>query len=75
MLRVNEVINAIICLREMIEYSVIVKKVLRSLPQIFDSKFSTIEEAKDLDTFNMDGMHGSLIAYEMRIGTGNLLIG
>jgi len=70
MLRVNEVINTIRGLREKIEDSIIVKKVLCSLPQIFDSKVSAIEEAKDLNTFNMDEMHGSLIAYEMRIGKG-----
>jgi len=68
MLRVNEMINAIRGLREKIEDSVIVKKVLHSLPQRFDSKVSTIEEAKDLNTFNMDEMHGSLTTYEMRIG-------
>jgi len=70
MLRVNEVINAIRGLEEKIEDSFIVKKVLRSLPQRFNSKVSAIEEAKDLNTFNMDEMHGSLTAYEMRIGKG-----
>jgi len=73
MLRVNEVINAIKGLGEEIEDSVIVKKVLCSLPQIFDSKVSTIEEAKYLNTFNTDKMHGSLIAYEMRIGIGKYI--
>jgi len=68
MLRFNEVINAIRGLGEEIEDSVIVKKVLCSLPQRFDSKVYAIEEAKDLNTFSMDEMHGSLIAYEMRIG-------
>jgi len=70
MLSVNEVINAIRGLGEEIEDLVIVKKVLRSLPQRFDSKFSAIQEAKDLNTFNMDEMHGSLTTYEMRIGIG-----
>ena len=70
MLRVNEVINMIRGLREKIEDSVIVKKVLCSLPLRFDSKVSAIEEAKYLNTFNMDEMHGSLTAYEMRIGKG-----
>jgi len=69
MLRVNEVINAIKGLGEEIEDLVIVKKVLRSLPQRFDSKVSAIEEAKDLDTFSLDELHGYLVAYEMRIGT------
>lgn len=44
------------------------EKVLRSLPPIFDSKVSHIEEAKDFNSFSMNEMHGSLIAYKMRIG-------
>lgn len=67
MLRLNEVINANRGLGETIEDFVIVKKILRSLPQRFDSKVSTIEEVKDLNSFSMDEMHGSLTAYEMRI--------
>ncbi|XP_043705467.1 transcription initiation factor TFIID subunit 11-like [Telopea speciosissima] len=67
MLRVNEAINAIRGLGEEIKDPMIVKKVLRSLPPRFDSKVSAIEEAKDLDTFSMDELHGSLSAFEMRI--------
>jgi len=59
MLRVNEVIKVIRGIREKIEDSIIVKKILRSLPQRFDSKVSTIKETKDLNTFSMDQMHGS----------------
>ena len=33
----------------------------------FDSKISAIEERKDLDTMTVDELHGTLIAYEMRI--------
>ena len=69
MLRVNEVINVIRGLREKMEDSIIMKKVLGSPSQRFDPKVSTIE-AKDLNTFNMDEMHDSLTAYEMRIGKG-----
>lgn len=68
MLRVNEVINAIRGLGDKIEDNVIVKKVLRSLPPRFDSKLFAIEEAKDLKTFSIDKMYGSLTTYEMRIG-------
>ena len=68
MLRVNEITNAIRGLGEEIEDQVIVKKVLRSLTSRFDSKVSAIEEAKNLKTFSIDEMHGSLTAYEMRIG-------
>ena len=68
MLRVNEVVNAIRGLGEEIKEPALVKKILRSLPPRFDSKVSAIEEAKDLNVFNMDELQGSLTAYEMRIG-------
>ena len=68
MQRVNGVTNDIRGLGEEIKEPVIVKKVLRSLLPRFDSKVSAIEEAKDLNTFTMDELHGSLTAYEMRIG-------
>jgi hypothetical protein len=44
----------------------IVQKVLRSLPLIFDAKVSSIEEMKDLDSLTMDELHGILMTYEMR---------
>jgi len=68
MLRVNEVINPIRGLGEKVEESMIMKKVLCSLPQRFNSKVLVIEEAKDLNAFSMDEIHGSLTTYEMRIG-------
>ncbi|KAJ8619228.1 hypothetical protein MRB53_015414 [Persea americana] len=68
MLRVNEVTNSICGLGEEIKEPVIAKKVLRSLQPQFDSKVSAIEEAKDLNAFSMDELHGSLIAYEIRTG-------
>lgn len=72
MLRVNEVINSIRCLDEKIEDKVIVKKILSSLTSRFDAKFLSIKEVKDLNSFTLDEMHGSLIAYEMRISKTNI---
>jgi hypothetical protein len=43
-LRVDETVNAIIGLGEEIEESVIVQKVLRSLPMRFNPKISALEE-------------------------------
>lgn len=68
MLKVNEVVNCIRGLDEEIEDKIIVKKILRSLTSRFDAKVSTIKEEKDMNSFTLDEMHGSLIAYEMRIG-------
>ena len=68
LLRVAEVVNSLKGLDEKVEESTIVQKVLRSLPDRFDSKISAIEEAKDPDTLKMDELHGILTAYEMRKG-------
>jgi hypothetical protein len=43
-LRFDEIVNAIIGLGEEIEESVIVQKVLRSLPMRFNPKISALEE-------------------------------
>ena len=51
---------------EEIKESVIVQKVLRSLPLTFDPKISTLEEREDLKSISMDELHGIFTAYEMR---------
>jgi hypothetical protein len=63
---VDEIVNAIIGLREEIKEYVIVEKVLRSLPMSFDPKISTLEERVDLDSITMDKLHGIFTTYEMR---------
>jgi hypothetical protein len=65
-LRVDETVNAIIGLGEEIEESVIVQKILRSLPMRFNPKISTLEERSDLDSISMDELHGIFTTYEMR---------
>jgi hypothetical protein len=70
-LRVDETVNAIIGLGEEIKESVIVQKVLRSLPMRFDPKISTLEERSDLNSISMDELHGIFTAYEMRIEQEN----
>jgi hypothetical protein len=72
-LRIDEVVNDIKGLGDEIKELVVVKKELRSLPMIFDSKISTLEERVDLDTMTMDKLHGILTAYEMRIEQDNLV--
>ncbi len=58
-------VNTMKGLGEVIEESKVVEKVLRSLPTRFDSKVLAIEEIKDLDTLNIEALHGILTAYEM----------
>jgi hypothetical protein len=56
-LRVDEIVNAIIGLGEKIEESVIVQKVLRSLPMRFNPKISALEERSYLRLISMDELH------------------
>jgi hypothetical protein len=67
----DEIFNSIKGLGEDIEETIIVQKLLRSLPSRFNPKISTIEEMKDLENMKMDELHGILIAYEMRIEKDN----
>jgi hypothetical protein len=53
-LRVDETVNAILGLGEEIKESVIVQKVLRSLPMRFNPKISTLEEREDINSITMD---------------------
>jgi hypothetical protein len=65
-LRFDEIVNAIIGLGEEIEESVIVRKVLRSLPMRFNPKISALEERSDLNSISMDELHRIFTSYEMR---------
>jgi hypothetical protein len=65
-LQVDEIVNVIIGLEEEIEESVIVQKVLRSLPMIFDPKISALEQRSDLNSIRIDELHGIFTTYEMR---------
>jgi hypothetical protein len=65
-LRVDETMNAIKGLGEEVDESIIVQKVLRSLPMRFDPNISSLEERADLSTISMDELHGIFTAYEMR---------
>ena len=59
--------NIIKGLGENVDEQVIIQKILRSLPMIFDSNISSIEKRSDVNTMTMDELHGTLTAYEMRI--------
>jgi hypothetical protein len=45
---------------------IIIQKVLRFLPMIFDPNISALEEIIYLDTLSMEELHGILTTYEMR---------
>jgi hypothetical protein len=66
-LRVEEMVNAMKALGETIDEPSLVKKILRSLPDMFNPKVSAIEELNDLKTMGFDQLLGTLTTYEMRI--------
>ncbi|XP_043717542.1 uncharacterized protein LOC122665458 [Telopea speciosissima] len=65
--RVNEIVNSIRGLGEQLTNSVMVKKVLRTLPNFYNPKVSIIEKSKNLNSLNLDEVHRILTGYEMRI--------
>jgi hypothetical protein len=65
-LRVDETVNEIIGLGEEIEESIIVQKVIRSLPMIFNPNILALEERLDLNSISMNELHGIFTAYELR---------
>jgi hypothetical protein len=65
-------VNAIIGLGEEIKESVIVQKVLRSLPMRFNPNISTLEERSDLNSISMDKLPRIFTTYEMRTEQENL---
>jgi hypothetical protein len=64
---VEELVNAMKGLGEKFDDSLLVQKILRSLPDKFNPKVSAIEELNDLKTLSIDQLLGTLTAYEMRI--------
>jgi hypothetical protein len=70
-LRVDETVNVIIGLGEEIKESVIVQKLLRSLPMRFHPKISALKERSDLNAISMDELRGIFTTYEMRIELKN----
>ena len=52
--------------RETIDETLVVQKILRSLPARFNPKVSAVEEKDSLDSLDLSQLHGILVAYEMR---------
>ena len=67
-LRIEETVNAMKGLGKNIDEESLVQKILRSYPERFYPKVSTIEELSDLKTLPIDQLLGTLTTYEMRIG-------
>ena len=65
--KLNEVVIGKFNLGEKIEYSKVVRKILRSLPESFYAKVTAIEESKDLDEIKVQELIGSLQTYDLSL--------
>ena len=63
--RLNEIVIAKLNLGEKIEDAKVVRKILRSLPESFQAKVTTIEESKDLDEVKIQELIAFLQTYEV----------
>ena len=63
--RFTDVINGLKALGKDFTNFELVTKILRSLPKSWDPKVTAIQEAKDLKTFPLEELIGSLMTYEM----------
>ena len=69
--KLKDIVNSAFNLRETIPEPKIVRKMLRSLPERFLAKITTIEESKDIDQILLTELVGNLQTYELvltRIG-------
>ena len=69
--KLKDIVNSTFNLEETISEPKNVRKVLRSLPERFHSKITTIEESKDIDKIPLTELVGNLQTYELglsRIG-------
>ncbi|KAI0503951.1 hypothetical protein KFK09_014898 [Dendrobium nobile] len=70
--RFTQIVTSLHALRRELLNFEKVNKILRCLPSSYDAKITTITESKDLNTYSIDNLLGSLIAYEQGVNQRNL---
>ena len=63
--KLKDIVNSAFNLGKTIPEPKIVKKVLKSLPERFHAKITTIEELKDIDKIPLTELVGNLQTYEL----------
>ena len=69
--KLNEIVIAKLNLGEKIEDAKVVRKILRSLPESFQAKVTTIEESKDLNEIKFQELTRSLQTYKLGLPSHN----
>jgi hypothetical protein len=62
--KISDLRNSMVSLRKTVSDVKLIRKILRSLPERFKIKVTTIEESKDLDEMKIEELVGSLQTYE-----------
>jgi hypothetical protein len=62
--KINDLRNSVVSLGRKVSDAKLIKKILRSLPERFRIKVTSIEESKDLDSMKIEDLVGSLQTYE-----------
>jgi hypothetical protein len=65
--KITDLRNSMINLGKKISDAKLIKKILRSLPERFRIKVTTIEESKDLDEMKVEELVGYLLTYELSL--------
>ena len=63
--KLKDIVNLAFNLGETIPEPKIVRKVIKSLPERFHAKITTIEESKDIDKIPLTELVGNLQTYEL----------
>ena len=63
--KLKDIVNSAFNLRKTNSEPKIVRKVLRSLPERFHAKITTIEESKDIDKIPLIELVGNLQTYDL----------
>jgi hypothetical protein len=62
--RISDLINSMVSLGKKVSDVKLIKKIIRSLPERFKIKVTTIEESKDLESMKIEKLVGSFQTYE-----------
>jgi DNA polymerase III sliding clamp (beta) subunit (PCNA family) len=65
--KISDLRNFMVSLGKMVLDAKLIKKIIRSLPERFKIKVTTIEESKDLDSMKIEELLGSLQTYKFSL--------
>jgi hypothetical protein len=68
--KITDLWNSMINLGKKVSDVKLIKKILKSLPERFSIKVTTIEEIKDSDEMKVEELVGSLLTYELTFTPG-----